>query len=88
MRRQAYGYGVGLGAYLTKQIVDDPKRLVFFARKFPAAVAHLFSGKSDKIARLPVDYPRRFLWSERMGILMGLPGYLRSRKKSRLVRPD
>jgi GT2 family glycosyltransferase len=88
MRRQAYSYGVGLGAYLTKQIVNDPRRLVFFARKFPAAVAHLFSGKSSKLARLPDDYPRRLVWSERWGILMGVPAYLRSRIQSRRDQPN
>jgi O-antigen biosynthesis protein len=81
MRRQAYNYGVGLGAYLTKQIVEDPKRLGFFARSFPAAVRHLFSNKSSKMVKLPNDYPRQLVWSERFGILMGVPGYLRSRKK-------
>ena len=86
MRRQADGYGVGLGAYLTKQIVDDPKTLFFFARKFPAAFAHLFSKKSSKMSRLPQDYPRRLVWSERLGIIMGVPGYLRSRYKSRRIQ--
>lgn len=83
MRRQAYGYGVGLGAYLTKLVVDDPARILLFARRFPAAMAHLFSRKSGKMARLPADYPRRLVWSERMGIVMGVPGYLRSRRKLR-----
>lgn len=88
MRRQAFNYGVGLGAYLTKQIVDDPKRLAFFARKFPAALKHLFSKKSSKMVRLPNDYPSRLVWSERMGILMGVPGYFRSRAKSRYNSSD
>lgn len=85
MRRQAFGYGFGLGAYLTKQIVDDPERLIFFVRKFPAAVRHIASPKSDKMARLPDDYPRWFVWSERLGILMGAPGYLRSLRATRRI---
>lgn len=78
MRRQAYGYGVGLGAYLTKLVIDDPRRLGVFARRFPAAARHLFSRKSAKMARLPADYPRRLVWSERLGVVMGISGYLRS----------
>ena len=83
VRRQAYGYGVGLGAYLTKQVVDNPGKLLFLGRKLPAALAHLLSAKSEKMVRLPDDYPRHLIWRERFGILMGLPGYLQSRFRAR-----
>jgi GT2 family glycosyltransferase len=76
---QAYGYGVGLGAYITKQVVDRPALLFQFATLLPTAMVHLFSDSSQKIQRLPDDYPRRLVWKERFGILMGVPGYLRSR---------
>ena len=39
---------------------------------------HLFSRRSGKLERLPADYPRRLVWSERLGMVMGVPGYLRS----------
>ncbi|MCV0424210.1 MAG: glycosyltransferase [Roseibium sp.] len=83
VRRQAYGYGVGLGAYLTKQVFDNPGKLFLLGRKFPAALTHLLSSKSEKMVRLPDDYPRHLIWRERFGILMGLPGYLQSRFKTR-----
>ena len=86
MRRQAYGYGVGLGAYLTKLVIDDPARIGTFLRRFPAAFRHLFSRRSGKLDRLPADYPRRLVWSERWGIVMGVPGYLRSRAALRRER--
>ena len=86
MRRQAYGYGVGLGAYLTKLIVEDPTRIAVFIRRFPAALSHLFSRKSGKMERLPSDYPARLVWSERWGIVMGVPGYLKSRRALRRER--
>ncbi|MES0880872.1 glycosyltransferase family 2 protein [Roseibium sp. SCP14] len=79
IQRQAYGYGVGLGAYLTKQVLDNPGKLFQFGKKLPAALTHLLSPSSSKIRRLPSDYPRNLIWRERFGILMGLPGYLRSR---------
>lgn len=86
MRRQAYGYGVGLGAYLTKLIVEDPKRIAVFIRRFPAALSHLFSRKSGKMERLPSDYPSRLVWSERWGIVMGVPGYVKSLRALRRER--
>lgn len=86
MRRQAYGYGVGLGAYLTKLIVEEPSRIGIFLRRFPAALRHLFSRKEGKLARLPDDYPSRLVWSERLGIVMGIRGYLQSRAALRRER--
>jgi GT2 family glycosyltransferase len=83
MRRQAYGYGIGLGAFLTKQILEKPSTLLFFARRFPQAFMHMFSKKSEKLARLPDDYPRNLVWTERWGILVGVPSYIRSRLKER-----
>lgn len=83
MRRQAYGYGVGLGAFLTKQVVEDPRQLAFFARRLPAAIRHLFSRTSEKMSRLPDDYPGSLVWAERLGILVGVPSYIRSRLKAR-----
>jgi hypothetical protein len=40
---------------------------------------------SSKMDKLPDDYPRQYVWSERLGILMGVPGYLRSRRQTRRV---
>lgn len=78
MRRQAYCYGMGLGAYLMKIAMDDPRRFLRLAAAFPAGLLHIAGPASEKIARLPADYPRRLVWMERLGILAGGPGYLRS----------
>ena len=79
MRRQAYGYGVGLGAYLTKIVVDEPGLALHFARKLPEALAHMLGRSSSKNSRLPDDYPASLVWRERLGLLVGVPAYLRSR---------
>jgi cytochrome b561 len=79
MHNQAYGYGVGLGAYLTKFALEDPSLLLHYMMALPAAAAHLLSPASGKNARLPDDYPARWKWRERFGILAGVPAYLRSR---------
>jgi GT2 family glycosyltransferase len=79
MRRQAYGYGVGLGAYLTKIAVDRPAALIDYARGMVPALRHLLSPGSSKNDRLPDDYPAALVWRERLGVLAGALAYLRSR---------
>lgn len=83
MRNQAYGYGVGLGAYLTKTLVDDPPAVLHFARALPQAAIHLLSPHSGKNSRLPPDYPRDLQWRERLGMLAGVRAYFRSRSSLR-----
>jgi len=83
LRRQAYGYGVGLGAYLTSLVVSHPRNLITFAGKLPAGFAHLCGASSPKMQRLPQDYPRHLVWRERLGIVMGVPAYLRSKLSAR-----
>jgi len=83
MRRQAFGYGVGLGAYLTKLIVDKPSTVFQLFRALPAGLAHMFGPSAPKNQRLPDDYPASLVWRERLGILAGLPGYLQSRAASK-----
>jgi GT2 family glycosyltransferase len=85
MRRQAFSYGVGLGAYLTKVMIDDPSVLLHFAQALPAALVHLLSSSSPKNQRLPADYPAELVWRERLGIGAGMSAYFRSR--ATLQRP-
>jgi hypothetical protein len=79
MRRQAFGYGVGLGAYLTKIIIDDPSALLGLARGLPAGLAHMWGGSAERMQRLPDDYPTALIWLEGLGVLAGVPSYIRSR---------
>ena len=80
MAQQARGYGIGLGAYLTRAVLKDPAALLHFAMVAPRGLAHIFGAGSAKNVRLPGDYPRAFLRAERLGILSGIPAYLRSRR--------
>ncbi|MBX6320830.1 MAG: glycosyltransferase family 2 protein [Rhodospirillaceae bacterium] len=89
IRRQAFGYGVGLGAYLTKLVVDRPGRALRMAAAAPSGLAYLLAPSSPKNSRLPADYPSGLVWRERLGILAGVPAYLRSRAAvRRAVRRD
>lgn len=80
MERQAHGYGTGLGAYLTKAMLDRPFAGLRLIAMAPLAVQHLFGSKSEKMQRLPVAYPRRFVRAEFKGILGGPLAYWRSRR--------
>ena len=83
LRRQVYGYGVGLTAYLTKCLLDRPRLLPAAARQLPRAFAHALGPRSQRNARRPADYPREMIWRERLGMLAGPVAYLRSRRQGR-----
>jgi GT2 family glycosyltransferase len=83
LRRQVYGYGVGLGSYLTKCVVDHPRMLGRATRQLPRAAAHVLSPGSAKNARRPDDYPRELTRLELRGMLVGPRAYLRSRARQR-----
>lgn len=84
--RQAFGYGVGLSAYLTKIVVDHPLRLFDLALKTPAGLIYLFSPKSTKNQKKHSDYPQELSTLERKGFFKGPFYYLRSRWRYRQAR--
>jgi GT2 family glycosyltransferase len=83
LRRQAYGYGVGLSAFLTKTIFDRPQRLLTLASRIPAGLAYLFGAQSNKNAKKLADYPAELNRLERLGMLYGPIAYLRSRLRAK-----
>jgi GT2 family glycosyltransferase len=87
LERQAFGYGVGLGAYLAAMALSGPAAALELARAVPAGIAHLLASSSEKNRRLAADYPARLIWRERLGIVAGVPAYLRSRAALRRAVP-
>lgn len=83
LRRQVYGYGVGLTAYLTKSMLDRPALLATAARRLPRAAAHVLRPGSEKNAGRPDDYPRELARLELLGMLAGPAAYVASRRRSR-----
>lgn len=85
--RQAYLYGVGLGALLAKQLLAGPRR-VEFLRAVPAGVRYLRGPGSRKNVGKPPDYPARLERLERRGMAAGPFRYflavLRTAAKRRL----
>jgi GT2 family glycosyltransferase len=83
LRRQAYGYGMGLTAYLTGAAIRRPGRLTGLAARVPRGVAYALSSSSAKNAAKPHDYPAELTRLERRGMLVGPPAYLWSRWRAR-----
>jgi GT2 family glycosyltransferase len=87
--RQAFGYGAGLTAYLTKTVADRPGRLVDLVSRLPAGLRHALARDSEKNAKLPDDYPPSLVRRELAGMLVGPALYWRSRRATRHVpRPS
>jgi cellulose synthase/poly-beta-1,6-N-acetylglucosamine synthase-like glycosyltransferase len=86
LRTQAYGYGVGLSAYIAKTIADDPRRVLEVAARSPRAIAYLLGPRSTKNARRPPTLPGELIRLERRGMAVGVLAYARSRWRRRGVR--
>ena len=76
--RQAYRYGVGMGALLGKQLVRGPERSRL-VRAVPAGVRYALDPRSRKNTAKPAGFPRRLDWLERLGMLIGPLAYLDER---------
>lgn len=83
LRRQIWGYGVGLTAFLTRAVAVRPARVVDLARKAPRGVWYALSPRSAKNRHKRADYPAALTWLERRGMLYGPIAYLRGRLAAR-----
>jgi len=81
LRRQVFGYGVGLTAFLTKSLIDHPGLTLAALRGLPAATLHVLDPSSRKNAALPADYPAELRRLERLGMAVGPVAYLISRRR-------
>jgi hypothetical protein len=86
MRRQAFGYGVGLGAYLTASVCARPALLGAMLRRGVPAARHLLAARSVKNAGRDGSFPRELVWRERAGVLAGPCAYAVSRWRYRDCR--
>jgi hypothetical protein len=83
MRRQSFGYGVGLGAYLTASVRARPALLWAMLRRAIPAARHLLGADSVKNAGRDGTFPRGLVWRERAGVLVGPFAYAVSRWRYR-----
>jgi len=82
LRRQVYGYGVGLGAFLAKSLTTNPRLIPDFCTKLPRGLWFAVSPNSSKNLSKSFDYPRELSLLEFRGMLYGPLAYLRSRVSS------
>ncbi|HEV2930340.1 MAG TPA: glycosyltransferase, partial [Propionibacteriaceae bacterium] len=83
LRRQTYGYGAGLGAYLTRTLLRNPRAAWTFLRHAPAATR-----RAQRILTPPAipglpPYPRDLTLQQWRGLMSGPVRYLRSRHSTR-----
>jgi glycosyltransferase involved in cell wall biosynthesis len=83
LRQQVRGFGVGLTAMVTKQLLDRPSRLLELAVRLPAAARFLLAADSDKNVTKRADYPAELRRLELLGMVNGPAAYLRSRRTAR-----
>ncbi|MGZ0145907.1 glycosyltransferase family 2 protein [Kribbella sp. WER1] len=88
LRRQAYGYGVGLGAYLTAAVRRHPLDAFAMGRRAVPALRHLLAPGSARNASRGQDFPAELIWRERLGVCVGPAAYAWSRWRYReVIRP-
>jgi hypothetical protein len=70
---------MGLTAYLTKSVVDQPMLLFDLIKKTPHGIFFIFSSRSPKNGHKSTSYPKELTRLERLGMFYGPLAYLRSR---------
>lgn len=83
LKRQVYGYGVGLTAYLTRSLVKHPRLIPLMLWRLPAALRHVLAPDSPKNDQRPPGYPRTLVHLELLGMLRGPFAYAASRRVRR-----
>lgn len=78
VRQQVFGYGVGLGAVLTKRLLRPSERRDMLTR-LPAGLSYLLRPSSPKNAGKRGGFPRSLTLAEWLGIAYGPIAYIRSR---------
>lgn len=85
VRRTAYGYGVGLGAYLARAASKDRRQAVAMGAAVGQGLRALVSHRAQQDPS--DDYPRAYRVLERLGVLCGPFEYARTRFEDRRTPP-
>ncbi len=78
LREQIFNYGVGLAAYLAKNVLDNPRLLFNFVTKVPYGLYFTLSARSSKNKKKTAHYPKELTRLELEGMLYGPFAYLLS----------
>ncbi|MEU0385241.1 glycosyltransferase [Streptomyces chartreusis] len=76
---QAFGYGVGFGAYLTAALAHHPRMLPPLLRRLPGGIRYATARARMRTSSQDTAWSRRLALLELQGLLYGPVGYLRSR---------
>ncbi|WP_367319372.1 glycosyltransferase family 2 protein [Streptomyces sp. HUAS ZL42] len=76
---QVFGYGVGLGAYLTGALVRHPRQLPALLCRLPRGVRHVVTRSRGRLADPEAGWSRRLTLLEMRGMAYGPCGYARGR---------
>ena len=80
LSRQIYTYGIGMTAYLTKNVYEHPELLLDLCTRVPF---DLLLKRSSEITVRPEDYPRELKRLALKGMLYGPLAYVQSRRAAR-----
>lgn len=83
LKRQTYGYGAGLGAHLTRCLLDDPRMVVVLGRHAPKALRRAAKVIAPPTAPGLPPYPTELSIAQWKGLVSGPLRYLRSRRHAR-----
>ncbi len=83
LRRQAFGYGVGLGAFLTAASLRHRRLALRIACHLPSGAHFAFASKSERNRDRYAGWPPSIAWRERLGLLLGPIAYGASVLKGR-----
>jgi GT2 family glycosyltransferase len=85
LERQAYGYGVGLGAYLAAAVSHEPQTLPSLLRRIPRGIFYEIEQTRPQ-GQTTAGWTRRLSTAQRRGLLYGPIAYARSRYSGRKAR--
>lgn len=83
LRTQIYRYGIGLTAFLTKVVLDNPHLLVNFLKRVPKGITFMFNNRSSKNRNKSITYPTELTQLELLGMLYGPLALLQSHYRAR-----
>lgn len=87
LKTQAYGYGVGLGAYLTAAIAHQPRMLPRMIRSLPRGIKYEIEHSRPTLCD-PGVRPARLAAAQRVGLLYGPFAYAKARRICRQRRRE
>jgi GT2 family glycosyltransferase len=79
LRKQIYRNGIGLTAYLTKILLDNPRLLFGLIPKLPYGLVFTLSARLAKNSQKSAQYPKELTMLELKGMLFGPFAYVLSR---------